>query len=316
MSIKRILTLLLTAVVAAGVNSTTAMAASRHKITSISMEIKTSIAPDDSISTQEAEITVKSSRIEVGEYEFTNDGFRWSEQDVPRLKVKLYAPENYYFSIPASGYTIKGGTYVSQKTEDYRQTLIVTIDLPQVGEFTQNIETAEWSSLTTASWSASVGAGSYEVKLYRDGKAVGTTKTTTETTYNFGNAMTKSGVYTFRVRPVNKKKPENVGDWKESQAQNIDEARAEQLRQQGAFGGWKQDEWGWWYQEADGTYPVSCWKQIKDLWYFFGDNGYMATGWVDWNGKQYYCDPADGHMLVSAATPDGAFVGEDGARLP
>lgn len=316
MRMRGILSLVLAAALAAGMASTTAMAASKRKITAINMEIEADIVPEGSIFSQEAEITVKSSRIDVGEYQFINDGFRWSLEDVPRLEVKLYAPEDYYFNVPSTGYTIKGGTFVTQKTEDYRQTLIVTIDLPRVGEFTQDIEEAGWSSLTTGSWSASAGAGSYQVKLYRDGKTVGTVKTTTETTYDFTEAMKKAGVYTFRVRPVNKQKPENVGEWKESPAQNVDGSMTEVLKKQEDSGEWIQDEQGWWYRTNAGTYLANCWKQIGDLWYFFGDDGYMATGWVEWNGKQYYCDLTDGHMLVNTTTPDGAVVGADGAKLP
>ena len=40
----------------------------------------------------------------------------------------------------------------------------------------------------------------------------------------------------------------------------------------------------------------------------------MKTGWIFWNGKEYFCDES-GAMLVSAVTPDGSAVGEDGARL-
>ena len=43
-------------------------------------------------------------------------------------------------------------------------------------------------------------------------------------------------------------------------------------------------------------------------------NGYMKTGWIHWNEKDYFCDET-GAMLVNTVTPDGASVGEDGARL-
>ncbi|MCI8268579.1 MAG: DUF5067 domain-containing protein [Lachnospiraceae bacterium] len=58
-------------------------------------------------------------------------------------------------------------------------------------------------------------------------------------------------------------------------------------------GEWKQDEKGWWYQNDDGGYPANQWQEIA--------------------GKQYYFD-ADGYMLANTTTPDGAFVGTDGAR--
>lgn len=60
-----------------------------------------------------------------------------------------------------------------------------------------------------------------------------------------------------------------------------------------AFAGqWKQDSKGWWYQEDNGSYPASTWKEI--------------------NGKQYYFG-ADGYMLANTTTPDGYTVNGDGA---
>lgn len=318
---KKILSLVLAAALAAGLNCTTAMAASKKKITTVNLTVTADVVLGGSIVDQQAEVTVKSNKISAGDCEFKNDGFQWGENDVPRLEVNLYAEDGYYFRTTDDSFTINGGTYVKQKTEDYKQTLTLTIDLPRVGEFTQAIERAEWSSLTTASWSPSVGAGSYEVKLYRDGKSVGTVKTTTETSYDFYDAMTKAGNYTFRVRPVNRLKPDNKGDWAESSDKYIDAAAAKQNRNPGNVSseiqkGWKQDQTGWWYTNSDGTYTVSNWQNIDGLWYFFNEKGYMATGWIDWNGKQYYCDPENGQMLMNASTPDGDNVGADGAKLP
>lgn len=58
--------------------------------------------------------------------------------------------------------------------------------------------------------------------------------------------------------------------------------------------GWKQDGTGWWYQNADGSYPVNQWREV--------------------NGKQYYFG-ADGYMLADTTTPDGYSVGADGAWI-
>lgn len=58
--------------------------------------------------------------------------------------------------------------------------------------------------------------------------------------------------------------------------------------------GWKVDSNGWWYQNADGSYPQNAWKEI--------------------GGKQYYFG-GDGYMLSNAMTPDGYKVGADGAWI-
>lgn len=47
-----------------------------------------------------------------------------------------------------------------------------------------------------------------------------------------------------------------------------------------AFAGeWKQDEIGWQYQKDDGRYPASVFQKIYSNWLYFGENGYMKTGW-------------------------------------
>ena len=52
--------------------------------------------------------------------------------------------------------------------------------------------------------------------------------------------------------------------------------------------GWQQDNVGWWYQNADGSYPVASWKQISGKWYYFNASGYMTTGWQRVGGTWYY----------------------------
>ena len=55
-------------------------------------------------------------------------------------------------------------------------------------------------------------------------------------------------------------------------------------------GTWKKDSKGWWYQNEDGTYPKSQWKQIDGKWYYFDRNGYRKTGWFKLSDKWYYFD--------------------------
>ena len=50
--------------------------------------------------------------------------------------------------------------------------------------------------------------------------------------------------------------------------------------------GWVHDAAGWWYRNADGTWPSMCWKLINHHWYLFGASGYMLTGWVQWDGEK------------------------------
>lgn len=71
---------------------------------------------------------------------------------------------------------------------------------------------------------------------------------------------------------------------------------------------WKRNDKGWWYEEANGTYPTNAWKLIKDKWYYFDGVGYMVEN--RWIGNYYL--GADGAMLVNTSTPDGYYVDATG----
>lgn len=58
-----------------------------------------------------------------------------------------------------------------------------------------------------------------------------------------------------------------------------------------AQAGWKQNDKGWWYQEADGSWPKNAWREINGYWYYFGDEGYALTGWQKIKGEWYYLLP-------------------------
>jgi len=71
--------------------------------------------------------------------------------------------------------------------------------------------------------------------------------------------------------------------------------------------GWKQDAAGWWYQNADGSYPANAWKQVNGKWYYFEANGYIAAN--KWINGTYYVG-SDGAMLTNTTTPqDNADAG-------
>ena len=40
----------------------------------------------------------------------------------------------------------------------------------------------------------------------------------------------------------------------------------------------------------------------------------MATGWIQWEGREYYCAD-NGEMLTNCLTPDSYWVGYDGAKI-
>ena len=61
-------------------------------------------------------------------------------------------------------------------------------------------------------------------------------------------------------------------------------------------GTWRRDARGWWYQNNDGSYQNNGWfRDYDNRYYYFG---------------------ADGYMYADTVTPDGYYVGADGAYVP
>lgn len=60
-------------------------------------------------------------------------------------------------------------------------------------------------------------------------------------------------------------------------------------------GTWQQDSVGWWYQNDDGSYPVSTWYQDTDgSWYFMNEQGYMISNCYRLIDGSYYAFGKDG----------------------
>ena len=77
---------------------------------------------------------------------------------------------------------------------------------------------------------------------------------------------------------------------------------------------WKQNKTGWWWQEDNGSYPVSQWKVINGKWYAFDERGYMRSGWFLSNGKWYYLGAAnDGSMKTGWQLINGSWYYFDNA---
>lgn len=188
-------------------------------------------------------------------------------------------------------------------------------------------------NMTVAVWEEVEDAYQYEVNLYCDDSRITTFKTK-KTRYNVESKMTREGEYTFRVRALAKSKDKEYHDgyWSDySDGVYIDAAYAELVKNGGTIdtttsgpgaktetgntapvssvvysGKWIQNETGWWYQKNDGTFPSNGWFQdpATAKWYFFNAEGYMVTGWIDWNGARYYCGPG-GEMYTGTCTVDG-----------
>lgn len=209
------------------------------------------------------------------------------------------------------------------------------------------VSDAYWddTNITVARWDEVEDATQYEIYLYRNESKVGEAKTK-KTYLNLEKKMTTAGEYTFKVRALGKGRSTANGYWSaESDATYISEDYAELIKNGGHIdtehsgpgaktdgtanqtssqtgvvlsAGWQKSENGWWYRNADGTYPSNGWWQDPStkIWYYLDAQGYMKTGWIDDNGKRYYCDPSSGAMLTGEQTIDGTtFVFDESGVL-
>lgn len=314
--IRKVTALLLALTLAAAGMTTTAYGATRKKITTVSLKISSNIHVGDEIGSDGVEVETSSSKYNVDDYQFENDGFEWEETDVPKLKVTLKANEDYYFAMTSAS-SVKlsgaGSKYVSASKQDSSETLVVTMTLSPLKDQAGNITTAEWNNLGQAAWSSAQGSDSYEIRIYKNGSPFGAVRTVTGTSGDFSGLLVRAASYTFRVRGINRYNSENKGEWMESNSIYIDEAAASRFREVGGAQ-WIQDAVGWWYRNGDGSYTANNWQNINGAWYFFNEQGYMMTGWIPWNNQWYYCNP-NGDMAVSTVTPDGYTVDENGVLL-
>ncbi len=295
------------------------------KITEVSLKVTNEFKIGERVDSDGLEVTSKSKKYTVGDVEILNEIDDWGSNDVPEIEVTLNAEDGYYFSISASTVNVNGGTYVSGRKGDNSYSVILKLRLPAMTNQVGEIEEAGWSSKTVAYWKESANAGTYELSLYRDGKKYGTTQIVSGTSMDVAPLMKKEGTYDFKVRAVNQVDNTKKSEWFESQGSTyISETEAESYRKQYGANlsgltepgqaaaqetngvGWQKDNTGWWYRNADGSYPTNNWLQVNGKWYYFDSVGYMVTGWIEWNGKYYYCRPVDGDMLVDTVVPDGS----------
>ena len=303
-------------------------AASRKKITSVSVSIKADIEPETDFGQEIIEIESSSNRYSVDGYEILNEGFYWTEDMTPEIRITLTADDDYYFTaLTKDKVTLKGGAEFKKSTRQQSSSvLLLDVTLSSLQNSLKDMEGITLSDNGIATWPAISTAGSYEVRVYREGKIVGTALTTDTNSANCRIRMMKPNEnYMVKVRAVNKYDNTVKGEWTESNPVYISGDKVAEFKADpnasnvntasGTTGKWKQEtDKRWWYCRADGTYPANQWEELGGKWYFFDENGYMKTGWIDWNGKSYQCSE-NGDMLTNCMTPDNYLVGADGAWI-
>lgn len=71
------------------------------------------------------------------------------------------------------------------------------------------------------------------------------------------------------------------------------------------------ENYQWWYQEDDGSYPANAWKEINGTWYHFDENGYLDLGWHAIDGKWYLFE--DSGAMATSGNWEGGYILPDGS---
>lgn len=300
----------------------TSYAATRKKIKTVSVTVESNIQPGTDYGDEDIDVEVRGGHCSYDSYDIENEGFEWQPEDVPEIMIYLKADEGYYFSLTkASSVKLSGATYVKATKQDSSETLALKVKLPSLAESIGEVTNIVLTDGGFAYWDEPHGAGSYELRLYRNGNGVGASYLTSEAAnYNFQNMMGKPGYYTLKVRAINKIKPDNKGAWGESGSVTINSEKAAAIRNGETElvlpvrGEWEHDGIGWWYKHSDDTYTQNGWELIEEKWYFFDEDGYMKTGWVEWDGEEYYFSEKSGELLTNTTTPDGYILDYTGKR--
>ena len=163
-------------------------------------------------------------------------------------------------------------------------------------------EKASWSSteMTTATWKKVKGAVEYQINLYCDDEFIRSVKVDSNSA-DLSEYMTREGEYYFEVR-AKVKDPDRYYKYIYS---DYSVSKVIELKDLGDTDGkWKHSYNGTKYRKADYTYPTNEWYKILGKWYYFDENSYLKTGWMQWGPAWYYMD-ADGVMQTGWLELDG-----------
>ena len=285
-----------------GVMMLSSFAANRKKIRSVIVNVKSNIALGALHGDEEITIEIRGKNYSYDYYEIENFGFEWSEDDVPEITIYLKADEGYYFSLTkANALKLTGASYVKMYTQDSSETLALRVKLPPMAEMLGQETEVRLTESGLVSWDEVEGAGSYELRLYRDGIRVGINcQSTEELFYDYADRMSRAGSYQVQVRAVNKHNSSNKGEWMESETVTISSETAAMRRETSAIssetetapseteavpseasgelpikGVWKLEGNHLWYEHEDGTYTRNNWEMIDEKWYLFDEDGYV-----------------------------------------
>ena len=337
---KKATAILLSALLLSSCMAPCAFAASKKKVGKINLTVNTDIRSGNSGG--EVEVTPtgdNTSYYYIDSVEVTNDeGDDWSKSNPPEAQILicLEDEDEYTFSGTSSSNfkltlasSIKSRydivEFVSAKKLDGGATLALNIRL--VFEKDADMSDAPapsnavWDTASegTATWGDVNSAKYFQVQLYKDGSIVtppdgsNSIVSVYGTSYNFSSWVSAGSNYTFKVRSV-KFSNNAKSNWLTSNSWTP--GSTSDNGGNTVSEGWQKAADGirWWWQNADGSYPASQWKDVSGKWYYFDAEGYMLTGWIKVGGLDY-CLAPDGALYVNCTTPDGYNVDANGVWI-
>jgi hypothetical protein len=284
---------------------------SRSKISSVTLTIDADVTVGESGGSISVDVP-SSAHYSYSGYEFDDDSTEWEAGDKPKIEITLTADDDYYFSSPTVKLKGDDATVSSRSYENDKETMIVTIRLDAL-EGNYELDEVEWLSESSpvATWDDDEGVKQYQVRLYRNGSSVASAITTSNSYYDFGSQITRTGDYTFRVRSY--KSSSKHGEWYESESLDVDETLLARIKNgnysttsssSSSVGGtvvgptstsssgttfssyWFQDTDGSWkVRDRNGNLVTNCWlcddavsSNGQNVWYLLDANGNLVTG--------------------------------------
>ena len=204
-----------------------------ERIEEVTIDISAVLTDSDNL---EVEAEVSDDGCYVDEVTVTNTpSGDWNDSTKPKVKVTLGAESGYTFSTGLGRSDVYLGNDDQTVTSVSRSTskLSVYVTLPKIEDIDTDYDSDDdlevydlfWDDSYggVACWEGSDSAKKYQVRLYRDGSAVGSTYTTTNDYYNFCGSFAKSGSYTFKVKAI---RGNNETSWQESDSKDVNSSEA------------------------------------------------------------------------------------------
>lgn len=287
--LKKVTALLLSALLVSSCMAPCTFAASKTKVGKINLTIDTDIRSGSSGG--EVEVTPTGDNTEyfyIDSVEVTNDeGDDWSKSNPPEAEIRigLEDEDEYTFSGSSSSNfkltlasSIKSRydkvEYVSARKTDGGATIILNIRLVFDKDADMSNAAApgsvEWSASSegTATWGDVSSAKYFQVQLYKDGNLVtppdgsASTVSVYGTSYDFSSWVSAGSKYTFKVRSV-KASNNAKSKWVSSSSWTPGSNTSDNNNTNTFPEGWQKAADGirWWWQNPDGSYPASQWKE-------------------------------------------------------